>query len=240
MSYLVSTMECEGAEYRRRRFWDAPSPVELDEVAPSQLADSELRLLGHAGFALARARQQVLQILRENSSCSAWYALAEVNPQRKFASLQYQIDAHGEDTTIADQNSFGWYYHEPYVARAQQNVGAGSIITVNAHGAFFLQRAPLKGRWSDRGPLLQQPLRYLHVASYSGGSLNAQVTTLLHEFAHVVDLLPVDTGEANSGLRSTQNTGTVLLHCRKQIEASANRVIVLPLSLAQLEQAVKR
>ena len=84
---------------------------------------------------------------------------------------------------------------------------------------------------------MEQLPRLLHVGSYSGGSVNAQVTTLLHEFGHIVGLLPIDSGEANSAILSTQNTQVVLAHCRKQIEASANRSVMLPESLARLEEA---
>jgi hypothetical protein len=62
---------------------------------------------------------------------------------------------------------------------------------------------------------------------------------MLHEFAHIIGLLPIDSGEGNSALLSTQNTETVLRYCRKQIEASANRTIVLPLSLAQLDRLAR-
>jgi hypothetical protein len=73
----------------------------------------------------------------------------------------------------------------------------------------------------------------LHVGDYQGGSLKAQVTTLLHEYAHVVELIPVDTGRADGAQLSTQNTETVLRHCRKQIDASPNRTILLPASFAR-------
>jgi hypothetical protein len=126
-------------------------------------------------------------------------------------------------------------YREPYAARAQQAVGAGSTITLNSNGAFFVYRAPVSVRLSGGGPLIPQSTRQLHVGSYSGGSLNAQITVLLHEYGHIVGLLPVDRGEAGSALLSTQNTDTVLDHCRRQIEASANRVIAIPVTLANLE-----
>lgn len=238
VSYLRSASECDVPEADRAGFPDASArradswPVDTEK--PFGLVDAELSLLGSAGFLVASARQQVLQILAEHSSCSAWYAQAEENPQRKFASLHYRIDETGESTAFGEYKPFGLAYHEPYVARAQQDVGAGSIITLNAHGAFFLERAPFKLRLNDGAPLFDRSLVYLHVASYSGGTSNAQVATLLHEYAHIVGLLPIDFGEANSAALSTQNTATVLQHCRKQVEASSKRAVVLPASFAGL------
>lgn len=236
VSSLRSVNECDAPEPDGWRFREGPPTRQADSGQPSGLVDAELPLLGSVGLVVAGARQQVLQILAEHSSCSAWYAQAEDNPQRKFASLHYRIDEDGEDAAVGEYKSFGLVYREPYVARAQQNVGAGSVITLNAHGAFFLLRAPLKAHVNDGAPLFDRPSVYLHVANYSGGTINAQVATLLHEFAHVVGVLPVDFGEANSGSLSTQNTFTVLQHCRKQVEASSKRVVVLPASFAGLDR----
>jgi hypothetical protein len=238
VSYLRSTNECDAPEMDRWRFRDEPHERPADPAQPSVLADvdAELSLLGSAGFAVAGARQQVLQILDEHSTCSAWYAQAEENPQRKFASLHYRIDEEGEDTAVGEYKPVGWFYRQPWVARAQQNVGAGSVITLNGHGAFFLLRAPFKVRVTEGAVPFDRSPVHLHVDNYSGGSLNAQVVTLLHEYAHIVGLLPVDFGEANSGSLSTQNTSTVLRHCRKQVEASSKRVVILPASFARLDR----
>lgn len=245
ISFLEYSGECgsppfdlpaDMAEKSARLRPDVPAPG-ITAGATDDPIESELRALREHGLAIAVARRQVLAILRENNSCSAWYAQAQPNPFIKLASLHFQLDAASDDTVLGDHTFFGVYYRDPYVARTQQNVGAGSAITLNVHGAFFVSRAPAKITFG--GPPVPQPDRTLHVGNYTGGSLNAQVTTLLHEFAHVVDLLPVDMGEADSALLSTQNTDVVLQHCRKQIEASPQRAIVLPVSLALLERRPK-
>lgn len=205
---------------------DTPATAEYDQI------EGELRNLQEPGLRIVLARRQVLAILRENTSCSAWFAQAEPLPFTKLASLHFRLDGDGEFAVLGDHTSSGVFYREPYVARTQQNVGAGSTITLNVHGAFFVSRAPARAILGGSVVLVPQMDRLLHVGNYAGGSLNAQVTTLLHEFAHVVDLLPVDMGEADSAFLSTQNTEVVLQHCRKQIEASAERAILLPLSLA--------
>jgi len=238
VSYLRNAEECGFPRSDRSPLnEEEPSPARLLTL-PADPLEKEFLGMGAAGFVIAAARQQVILILAENSSCSSWYAQEEPKSASKFASLHFRVDAQGEDTAIGDYNYFGLYYREPYVARAQQNVGAGSIITLNEYGAFFLWRAPAKARWSG-GPLVPQPPKLLRIGNYLGGTVNSQVTTMLHEFAHIIGLLPIDSGEANSALMSTQNTETVLRYCRKQIEASANRTIVLPLSLAQLDRLAR-
>ena len=237
--YWRAANECVADGPTPRHLSAAPTLAAGEQVPPSEPLNSEFQQLGYQGFLIARSRRQVLDLLREGNSCSAWYAGAEPNPWIKFASLHYRVDEEGEDTAVGDRTTFGLYYREPYVARAQQSVGAGSIITLNTYGAFFVGRAPARVYW-DGGPVIQQTNRFLHVATYPGGSVNAQVTTLLHEFGHVVGLLPIDSGDATSALLSTRNTDVVLSHCRKQIEASANRSIMLPESLARLEEVAKK
>jgi hypothetical protein len=239
VSYLRTVNECAADEPGSRHLSAAPTLPAGEQVPPSEPPNSEFQQLGYQGFVIARARLQVLDILREGNSCSAWYAGAEPNPWIKFASLHYSVDGEGEDTAVGDRSFLRLYYREPYVARAQQSVGAGSIITLNAHGAFFAGRAPARVYW-DGGPVIQQTNKFLHVAMYPGNSVNAQVTTLLHEFGHIVGLLPIDSGDVASAILSTRNSEVVLSHCRKRIEASANRSIMLPESLARLEEVPKR
>jgi hypothetical protein len=63
--------------------------------------------------------------------------------------------------------------------------------------------------------------RALRVGPYWGDTPNAQVLALLHEFGHVIDLLPSD-GEDQEG-KSAQNTNEVLRYCRAEVESSARR-----------------
>jgi hypothetical protein len=208
-------------------------------VASADPVEDELGTMGTSGFLIGPAREEVAEILREGNSCSVWYGEAEPDLVAKFASLHFQVDEQGADTMLWEFNSGEVSYRQPYVARAQENVGRGSVITLNAHGAFFQSRAPAKFRLQAGGPFTMQPSRLLYVAGYAGGSLNAQVTTLLHEFGHIVGILPIDSGEPRSALLSTLNTDTLLRHCRKQIEASRDRAILMPASLAALEQSAK-
>jgi hypothetical protein len=212
---------------------------DLPTVAVADPVEAELETMGGPGFLIGRARREVLEILREGNSCSVWFAGAERDLVVKFASLHFRVDEQGWATVLGEFNSGDVFFREPYVARTQESVGRGSIITLNAHGAFFQSRALARFRFEAGGPFLAQPLKPLHVADYPGGSLNAQVTTLLHEFGHIVGILPIDSGEPRSALLSTRNTTTLLGHCRKQIEASRDRAILLPVALAGLEQSAR-
>ena len=212
---------------------DLPTAAVVDPV------EEELETMGAPGFLIGRAREEVLEILREGNSCSAWYAAAEPSLVVKFASLHFRVDEQGLATVLGEFNSGNVFFREPYVARAQENVGSGSFITLNAHGAFFHLRASARFRFETGGPFTAQPPKQLHVADYPGGSRNAQVTTLLHEFGHIVGILPIDSGEPRSALLSTRNTETLLRHCRKQIEASRDRAILLPVALAGLERSAR-
>ena len=194
--------------------------------------EAELAAMGSDGMLIAGARQQVLEILREGNSCSGWFAQEEPNPAVKFASLHFQSDAAGSSFSLGDFDAVSFSIVQPYVARAQESVGSGSMITLNAHGAFFQQRAGMMFRLPGSTPHSGPTISMLHVGDYQGGSLKAQVATLLHEYAHIVGLIPVDTGRPDGAQLSTQNTETVLRHCRKQIDASPNRTILLPASFA--------
>lgn len=211
------------------------APPQFPDNVTSSFAEDpvETELAATAdGMVIAGARQQVLGILREGNSCSAWFAEAEPNPAAKFATMHFRSDAAGSAVSLGDFDGGRFSITEPYVARAQENVGSGSIITLNAHGAFFQQRAGTMFRLPSSAPHSRPTICVLHVGTYQGGSLKAQVATLLHEYAHIIGLIPVDTGRREGPQLSTQNTETVLRHCRKQIEASPNRTILLPAAFA--------
>jgi len=202
--------------------------------------EDELRSMGRNGFLIARAREEVSEILREESACSAWYRQEEPDAPRKFRSLRF-ITEEGKASIEAHYDYQGsLVVHEPYVARVQQLVGPGSTVTLNAHGAFFERDAPVGRRMRGGGPVVIQPNRCLHVGDYLGGTLRAQVTTLLHEYAHIVGLLPVDAGYPEAPLLSTRNTRMVLAHCQKEIDMSESRMIVLPEALAALTPVKRR
>lgn len=181
----------------------------------------ELKAMGEQGLVIERAREEVLEILEGQNRCAAWFQQAEPDAARKFRSLRYTIDESGPQYTLKLQNAAGeWLYQQPYVASSIEDAGAGSTITINGKGAFFQRRSGVRIVPKDGGPGGLSASQLLHLDLYLGGTLDAQVTALLHEFSHVVGLLPADGGSVFGSELSTQNTQIVLRHCRAEVEAA--------------------
>ena len=179
-----------------------------------------LLALGSDGEAIEQARAEVLTMLSQSGSCSAWFQAAEPEVVEKFRSLQFAVDptGAGEILKLAVWRDDGGYY-QPYVARTGQNVGWGSTITLNGNGAFFKKMAPVRivTSLNDKGyPSADRPLL---VGSYSGATLPARILVMLHELGHIVNLLPIDSGVPSGPSISVQNTDTVLHHCAAQIRS---------------------
>ena len=199
------------------------SKAEIEET--SDPLEAELIAMGTRGFIIGKARLNVLGLLAGSSACSAWFEQAGPGPAEKFKSIHYVLDEEGPETILKLQNAENsWFFQQPYIASAFENAGEGSAITINAKGAFFLETAGVRIIPRDGGPGGSDMGRLQHVDIYTGGTLPAQTTTLLHEFAHIVGLLPVDSGFAGAAELSTENTRTVLSHCRTEVEEGAKRI----------------
>jgi hypothetical protein len=181
----------------------------------------ELKSLGAPGLTIALAREAVIEILEGHNRCAAWFEQSEPDAARKFRSLRYSIDESSPQYSLKIQNAAGeWLYQQPYVASSIEGAGASSTITINGKGAFFQLRAGVHVVPKDGGPTGLSAPQLLQIDHYVGGTLDAQITALLHEYSHVVGLLPAD-GEGFSGREaSTQNTQIVLRYCRAQVEGA--------------------
>jgi hypothetical protein len=163
----------------------------------------------------------VLEILEGNNRCAAWFEKAEPDAARKFRSLHYALDESGPQYILKIQNPAGrWLYQQPYVARSIEDASAGSTITINGKGAFFQLRPGMHIDPHDGGSAGLNPYQLLRIDLYVGGTLRAQVSALLHEFSHVVGLLPPDGESVPDRELSMQNTQIVLRHCRAEVEAA--------------------
>jgi len=181
----------------------------------------ELKSMGAEGLTIELAREEVIEILEGRNRCAAWFEQTEPDAARKFRSLRYRIDESGPQHSLKIQNAAGeWLYQQPYIASSIEDAGAGSTITINRKGAFFQLRASVRIVPKDGGPGGLSASQLLHLDLYIGGTLDAQVTTLLHEYSHLVGLLPADSGSFFGRELSTQNTQIVLRHCRAQVEAA--------------------
>jgi hypothetical protein len=199
----------------------SPGHGDVREKANEDPVLEELKAMGEQGLDIARAREEVLEILEGQNRCAAWFQQAEPGAARKFRSLRYAIDESGPPYTLKIQNAAGgWLYEQPYVASSIEDASPGSTITINGKGAFFQLRSGSRIVPKDGGPAGLSASRLLHLDLYLGGTLDARVTALLHELAHVVGLLPADGGTGFGAELSRQNTQIVLRHCRKQVEAA--------------------
>lgn len=197
----------------------AVSPASVRPASLDPAADA-LLTLGSDGEAIQQARMEVLSLLSEPNSCSAWFQTAEPEVAEKFRSLVFAVDAAGSgDILKLDSWSKDDGYYQPYVARTGQNVGWGSTITLNQNGAFFKKIAPVRvvSNFNDKGYF--KPSRSLVVGAYEGATLRARIVALLHELGHVVNLLPMDSGVPSGPSISVQNTEKVLHYCGAQIRA---------------------
>lgn len=190
--------------------------------APKDRMQDDLAAMGKTGQKILRARDQVLEILGTENACTAWYREKDSNPSETFRTLSYEVDRRGEEVVHVSKDTESQYiYRDPYVARVSQDAGAFTTITLNAGGAFFhsltttVVDSKEGGLWTFGSP------RTIKVGPYSGDSLAAQTLALLHEFGHVIDLLPLDFN--NEDGKSVQNTREVLRFCRSEIESKVRR-----------------
>jgi hypothetical protein len=184
--------------------------------------DTSLEAMGKAGQKILRAREKVLEILGTENACSAWFRSKDSNPAATFRTLRYELDLHGEEHILESRDEGPLdLFRNPYVARVMQGDGAYGTVTINPKGAFFAVMARVFEVRREGGPPSMRATRLLHVGPYDGDTLPAQVVTLLHEFGHVLDMLPSD--QDNVEGRSVQNTGEVLRNCRSELDALPKR-----------------
>jgi hypothetical protein len=187
-------------------------------AARNDAVGDDLNAMGKQGHSILEAREKVLEILQTKNACSEWYQTKESDPAAVFRTLTFAVDR-GSDvyvrvTAVSDGIEL---IRSPYVARVLQGEGLKATVTINTNGAFFLPTANVvKDTW-EGGPWTFRGSRALQVGPYSGGTFRAQVLALLHEFGHVIDLLPVDQDDHEG--KSRQNTMEVLRACRAEVES---------------------
>jgi hypothetical protein len=178
---------------------------------------AELSAFGKAGAKLARAREEVLEILRSDNACTEWIRSKDAKPADTFQSLNFLLDQHGPTFVFESRVTASIVMvRQPYVAMATQDGGAHTAITINAYGAFYRPQGNALKVFQEGGPMLADGSRLLTVGAYQGDTLPAQMVTLLHEFGHIIDLLPEDADNLDG--KSMRNTDEVLRHCRGEVE----------------------
>jgi hypothetical protein len=186
----------------------------------------ELRALGWQGETISRARDQVLKILEAKSSCAAWFREADADPADTFRSVNFALEEDGP-SYIFGKKEIGQaeIFKHPHVASSMESAGRNATIRLNVNGAFFKRAAAVLEQDRRDGPLWPAGLHALRVASYSGNSIRAQATTLLHELGHIVGRLPSDDDSWNG--QSLRNTMEVLRHCDPQIRAIGGKLTLV-------------
>jgi hypothetical protein len=190
---------------------------ETEDSVPAQLS-----ALGKAGVKIAEAREEVLDILHSQNACTEWFETKEASAAATFQSLSFLLDRNGpRDIFESAREESIVIRRQPYVARATQDGGAHTAIIINANGAFYRPQGQLLKTGREAGPVHPEGTRLLTVGTYIGDTLPARIVTLLHEFGHIVNLLPEDADNLDG--KSVRNTDEVLRHCRSEIESRAQQ-----------------
>jgi len=198
------------------------SPAQTGCNAPRDMVQEELASMGKPGQKILRARERVLEILQTGNPCSAWFREKDSNPAATFRTLSFTVDRKGEEFVLESRNPGDMsIFRNPYVARVFQADGSYATITINLKGAFFSPMARVVEVQKGGGPWSLLGSRVLGVGPYQGDSMHAQILALLHEFGHLVDLLPTDEGDQDG--KSVHNTNEVLRFCRAEVESKARR-----------------
>jgi hypothetical protein len=180
----------------------------------------ELSALGKRGDAIARARDQVLEILQPGNACSAWFQEANSDPAEVFRSVHFELESGGTSYAygIRDRER-GQLFKHPWAARTTQNAGRNAIIQLNGNGPFFnrtslIMQLDQGGKFALSGGNL-----LLTISGYTGDTPEAQITILLHELGHIIGRLPEDDDSWDG--RSFLNTSEVSQHCKTETRAAA-------------------
>jgi hypothetical protein len=179
-------------------------------------------MIGRPGQEILHARDKVLEILQTDNACSQWYRSKDADAAATFRTLSFELDHKGMDHVVETWGPDSLItFRNPYVASVTQGGGSYSMVTINRNGAFFVPMANVADQPRDGGPLSFRGVRALKVGPYGGNTLQARVVTLLHEFGHLLDLLPTDKDDYEG--KSVQNTREVLRFCRAQVESKDRR-----------------
>jgi len=160
----------------------------------------------------------VLQILGSPNACSAWFRETDPNVVAVLQSLEYTLHDGPKYVRAYRSDSGEIFFRHPYSALAAEGAGRGATIVLNRNGPFFVGAADVLLTQSRQSPAHFGGRRSLTVGNFAGATQAAQITTLLHELAHVIGRIPEDSDD--STFQSPENTERVLHYCRAAIKAN--------------------
>lgn len=215
-----------------RRRWIAAAILSCVLFAPSQSysertpnqdedrVSQELSAIGKQGDTIARAREQVLEILQNGNGCAVWFQEADPAVAEVFRSLHFEMEMRGPSYVYGKRdNKRGQLFKHPWAARSIENGGRHATIQLNANGPFFNQTSRVLQLYPGGMFMLPSGNLPLTISSYDGDTPKAQITILLHELGHIIGRLPEDDDSWDG--RSSRNTSEVLRHCKTEIRAAA-------------------
>jgi hypothetical protein len=177
--------------------------------------------LGPPGALIEQARMHAGRILNSENACSAWFREADPDVSAVFKSLEFALREGPRYVQAYKSDTGELLLRHPYSASTEEGAGRGAIVVINLNGPFFVRVTDIVQSQFSGWPSHLAGRRSLTVGTFAGATLPAQITTLLHELAHVVGRIPDDSDD--SAFQSPGNTERVLLHCRSAIKASVRK-----------------
>lgn len=187
-------------------------------LAPANQAHPTFYARGPQGTLIERAREHAVQILSSQNACSAWFREADPDAVAVLESLEYVLRDGPKYVQAYRMDSGETLLRHPYSALTDEGAGRGATVVLNRNGAFFVAATDVFQTQNRNWPGHLMGRRSLTVGNFTGGTLPAQITTLLHELAHIVGRIPDDSDD--STLQSPENTERVLYNCRNAIKSN--------------------
>jgi RHS repeat-associated protein len=160
------------------------------------------------------AQSAVIAILGGKGPCADFFSKGPREPVAAFAGTHvttYNGPNYYDTHLDANGNPIG-YLENAFT----KPVPFGGIIELNQNGAFFQANVYA----FKPSPGVRPPPAAAMSGSYGGDTLAARVSIMLHEFAHILNLIPPDSSPVASeaGVKSGANTATIEKNCATAIK----------------------
>ena len=165
----------------------------------------------------------VKSVLVSAGDCAKFFGSAKVDALTRFDHTDF-VTVNGPDRQSWTLVSNVPTQVPPYVWDAQVQPGAGGFVQLNRNGGFYQQT--VRNVLAGGGYGSNLPTGTIRAGDFIGGSLEYQITNVLHELGHLLDLLPSD--KSGGPGASNANTNLILSKCKDAIAQAAKSVLSLP------------